>query len=370
MTSYSRVFLGLVVGWLVLHVAVSLALDPYNVFGLPALFDRDGMHMQNDRYAKIEYLSRKGDAPKNYIFGSSRANYYNVEDAAARLGGRWYNFTVSSETPMGVLLKLRWLRQHVGLQRAVIALDFDIFTFRDPLWGTSYKDQIEHPDLTGQSKVDFLANYLFLDWDSLRAMAQELQRPEKLYSSSLETGHYALPHYDAQVREGRYQFRSPLKCYEPMAENYQMTFPAQIEAFRQVVQYVRDEKIDAIFLINPYSQHMAATLPADRFADWSAEMARMTDGVWFFAGFNPLTESDADYYERSHFMRATGRKVLDILAGAPAPSPLIGFYRGADGDELRRRVLENFDKRRLACQGGADADAARGADFSVAATVR
>lgn len=349
MGSYTTLFLGLVAGWLAFHVAVSLVLDPYNVFGLPAPYDRDGMHMQNDRYAKIEYLRRAPDAPRNYVFGSSRANYYNVEDAAAALGGRWYNFTVSSETPMGVLLKLRWLRRHKGLERAIITLDFDIFTFRDPLWGSSYKDQIEHPELTGRSKADFLANYLFLDWDSLAAMAGELRRPEKVYASHLETGHYELPLYDAQARAGTYQFRSPKKCYEPMGENYQMVFPAQMDAFRQVVEYVRAEGIDAIFLVNPYSQHMAATMPPDRFADWAADIARITDGVWFFAGFNPITESDDDYYERSHFRRATGRKVLDVLAGAPPPAAPIGFYRAADAEMLRGKVLENYDARHRRC---------------------
>ena len=123
--TYLRTLAVIVAALVGLKVGLSVFIDPYDVFGGVGIVERN--FEPNTRIAKIQFLSERCGDFDSYVLGTSRVNYYNVEDASKSLGGRFYNFNVSAETMGGVRAKLEWLAANCTVARVLIGLDFDWF---------------------------------------------------------------------------------------------------------------------------------------------------------------------------------------------------------------------------------------------------
>ena len=151
--TYLRTFGVIVVALVLLKIGVSVVIDPYDAFGGVGIVERN--FEPNTRISKIRFLSEHCGDFDSYVLGTSRVNYYNVEDASRSLGGRFYNFNVSAETMGGVRAKLEWLAANCRVGRVLIGLDFDWFHSEEFHEGDLLRR--EHPAVIGRSVAGFKA---------------------------------------------------------------------------------------------------------------------------------------------------------------------------------------------------------------------
>lgn len=326
--TYLRTLGAIVVAFILLKVGLSVLIDPYDAFGGVGLVERN--FEPNTRITKIRFLSERCGDFDSYVLGTSRVNYYNVEDASASLGGRFYNFNVSAETMGGVRAKLEWLVANCSVERVLIGLDFDWFHSEEFHAGDLLRR--EHPAVIGGRVAGFkpyvyargFAPYLNVPVKTLRRSVRAQREDPLRFRVDLATGHALL------YEDGEPVNQMPDRVV-PVAAVSQVCFaPAPLDArtyqinkdiLADIAQFARESSIEAIFVVNPINENIAAAFDARQYADFVRDTALITDGVWYFGGFNAFTQDEARYLDASHFGRPTGAEVLRIIDGeAVAPA--------------------------------------------------
>ena len=186
----------IVVALVLLKIGLSVVIDPYDAFGGVGIVERN--FEPNTRISKIRFLSERCGDFDSYVLGTSRVNYYNVEDASASLGGRFYNFNVSAETMGGVRAKLEWLAANCRVGRVLIGLDFDWFHSEEFHEGDLLRR--EHPAVIGGRLPGFkpyeyaraFAPYLNVPVKTLRRSVLAQREDPLRFRLDLSTGHALL----------------------------------------------------------------------------------------------------------------------------------------------------------------------------------
>ncbi len=351
--SYLRTLAVIVAALVALKVGLSVVIDPYQAFGTFGIIERN--FEPNTRISKVRFLSERCRDFDSYVLGTSRVNYYNVEDASEIFGGRFYNFNVSAETMGGVRAKLRWLAANCPVERVVVGLDFDWFHSAEFHQGDLLRR--EHPAAIGGGFKPFryaatFAPYLNVPTRTLRRSVRARFEGPLRFRLDLETGHVLL------FEDGRIINQSedstvavtPIAaaCYAPArldAEHYR----SSKSILADIVRFLRKSSIEAVFVINPINQNVAARFDPQQYAAFVRDAATITGGVWYFGGFNELTESDERYVDASHFGRPTGAEVLRIIAGQSEPLPPLGFFDAGAADRLHGLALADYRARELRC---------------------
>ncbi len=336
-----------------LKVGLSVLIDPYDAFGGVGIVERN--FEPNTRIAKIRFLSERCGDFDSYVLGTSRVNYYNVEDASKSLGGRFYNFNVSAETMGGVRAKLEWLAANCTVARVLIGLDFDWFHADEFNGGDLLRR--EHPAVnSGEVKAfEYLrvyAAYLNVPLKTLRRSVRAQREDPLRFRVDIPTGHallFANGEAANQMQDGVVPAAaiSPV-CFAPApldAQQYQIN----VDILSEIVRTARENAIEAVYVVNPINETVAATFEARAYAVFLRDAARITGGIWYFGGFNVFTQDAARYVDASHFGRPTGAEVLRIIGeGAVAPTGL-GYFGAADAGRLYELALANYGARASAC---------------------
>jgi hypothetical protein len=347
---YAAIVVGVVLLLAATTLAASVALDPYRV-----LFpDRGNLRNfePNERATKIAQLGANGCAQfDGFMLGASRANFYPTPSVEAAFGGRWYNMTVAGETMAGMYRRARWLLTHCSPKHLVVTVD--------PLqfgWGPDYGSDLlrgEPPETGGPSRMRFLLRYLFLPPQAIWLAARELLFPRPvLYEINRADGtHFqggatlaeagALPPRQGHLRE---------ICYapEPIRPD---TMAANLKLLADLVAEARARGVKVTALAHPVNQNQLATLDFDQVAAWAEAVARISDRLLFFGGFNPLSTDDSRFFDASHFDETLGKAVMALAAGmttAP-PDALIGLYDTMTAPVLRTRLAANLAERAARC---------------------
>ena len=351
--TYLRTLAVIVAALVALKVGLSVVIDPYGVFGGVGIVERN--FEPNTRIGKIRFLSDRCGDFDSYVLGTSRVNYYNVEDASKSLGGRFYNFNVSAETMGGVRAKLEWLAANCTVDRVLIGLDFDWF-HSDEFHGGDLLRR-EHPALNSGNVRAFeylrvFAAYLNVPVKTLRRAVRAQREDPLRFRVDIPTGHALLfengePVNQMQDRVVPAAVISRV-CLAPAALDAGM-YRVNREILAEIAQLLRENAIEAIFVVNPINETIAAAFESRAYAVFLRDAVRITGGIWYFGGFNAFTQDEARYLDASHFGRPTGAEVLRII-GEEAVAPAgLGFFGAADAGRLYDSALANYAARGSAC---------------------
>jgi hypothetical protein len=348
---YCLAVLGAALALLLATVAASVALDPYRV--LDPLRANLRNFEPNQRAVKLAWLQANAcGGAEVFVLGASRANAYPTQAVEALLGGPAYSFAVAGETVDGMRRRALWLLQHCRPRHLLVTLDplqFD--------WPADYGADLlrgEPPETGGPSRARFLLRYLLLPPAAIWIAGREAlwPRPELFIVNRADGTHRGPsdPPDGAGPRPLR-RGHLPIVCHAPERARPDLV-AANLDRLRQLVDAARQQGVAVTALVHPVNQNQLALKDASDVVEWAEAVARITDRLLFFGGYNDFSTDDGAYFDLSHFDIQAGRLVIETAARSTVvpPEGLVGLYDAASAPLLRARLAENMAARIAACR--------------------
>lgn len=310
MNTYNKIFFFLCAFVIFAVVCLNVSLDVYRIFGIDR-WNKEFVE-ENIRFLKTNYLISHRDY-NAFIFGSSRANFYDSDLASKLSGMRYYNFSCQAERLDRILQKLVWLKQTgIAIDKAVIGLDFDLMFLSDDLPESALAVK-EHPEVSGGSPVDFYIPFLFqFNWNNWKKVFK-VKFGIKTSSNiklDLETGNWSYPDKDEQIsRDAEKYLKETFSNYVPY-ERAVGRVPVNLERLKELINFLDRESIPRIIIINPYYSETFKSFSKDEYRDWLSQVVSICGEVWDFSGSNRMTSNQYLYYDTSHFRLPMGNAVL------------------------------------------------------------
>lgn len=290
--------------------AVSVAIDPYNVFHWNDV--RDNGVEPNKNYVKTQYVLHHPEKYDTFIFGNSRVGSLD----AAKIGDTCYNMYYSEGLPAESYENLRaFLDGGVQVQKVYLGID-DVTCFVDP---AIHDDQlIRRPFRAGEAGILFLKDYLdaSVALQSLETIlaytGEEPDFQERLYS----TGNYYL--------EGQLTEESLAQEEWP---NYFAWYGEEALAdIGKVRKLCEDNGIQLVVFVNPEFYVRWEEAVQRGYLDFLEGLAQITD-FYSFGGYNSVTTDTANFHDISHYRQQVGDSMIWLMEqgrqdGGTADEPL------------------------------------------------
>ncbi len=315
-TRYLTIIIIILLAGISMHVALTIALDPYRVFGLSD-FNKKNFE-PNNRYLKIEHL-RGNHGHDAFILGSSRVAAYDVSTARELTGLDYYNLTASGAGMKEILDTAQWLIKSQQIRQMIVGLDFDAMF----LAGTTDPFDLlrkEHYLVSGEHPFLFYLKYFIFQPNTLNRVIK-LNRGDKktTYLFDTSTGMVLFPYYDDLIARDHETYVKTMIA-EP-GTTWGKVKQGNLDAFYTLVELFRSHEIDAVYVINPCHYLMMQSYDIDEYCSWLRSITAAGVPVWDFTGFNSVTQNSYHFYEILHSRKIVGDMVLErIFTGTCNPA--------------------------------------------------
>ena len=325
---FARYLIGLtiaLIGGTVLVGAVNLLVDPYGVWGMPAVAGVTAAkpaEKDNEMLFKAVDLGR---APfNNLIIGSSRVDLgLDPEHPALQDSGRTYNLGLVG----GALYPtLQYLRHALYLQPAIrhVVFGLEFVTFNDHVRAPPTYDE-RRLERRSMDIADIDATLLSRDavFDSLHTIKTNLADPnyraysDRGLSSSDDMRRYA----EEQGMPGRFDKSITLYLNTPERFGDFVFSQANDKDLLEIVRLTRQHGIDLRVFIPPDHVTLLEALRLRglwcAYQSWKLQLAEMTP-FWDFSSFGaingePIANGMKWYWDAAHFRKPVGDLVLDRI---------------------------------------------------------
>lgn len=309
--------------------AVSISIDPYNVFHWKNA--RDNGVEPNKNYVKTQYVLHNPEKYDTFIFGNSRVGSLD----AAKISDTCYNMYYSEGLPAEHYENLKaFLEAGVKVKTVYLGVD-DVTAFVDP---TIHEDQlIRKPFRADGLEIQFLWDYLnpsiaVQSLETIRAYQEkEPAFQERLYS----TGNYYL---NTDLTEESL-------ALEEWPNYFAWYGEGAIEDIKKVKQLCEENQIELIVFVNPEYEKRYAEAVENGYLTFLEKLSEITD-YYCFCGYNEITQKMENFHDISHYRQSVGDEMIQIMgktAGAQ-PEELSGFGTYVT-KENRQQVLQALGEK-------------------------
>ncbi|MBF0483550.1 MAG: hypothetical protein HQL25_02475 [Candidatus Omnitrophica bacterium] len=313
---YNKIFITIILLGLMLVICINTIFDIYRMIGL-SNWNRKFVNA-NYRYVKAKYLKQHHDFDA-YIMGTSRSNTYNSRLASQLLGHNYYSFSVSLENIERIYEKLVWMKkQKFAVKQVILCLDYDLMFLGDDLPPDAI-DMKEHPEVSGEGWFSFYPSiFLKFDFINWRKVVREnfLKKKPPAYQFDVKSGHWYYLEAEAEIAKDHEKYAKDRveNNFSGVVKGFGDRTRVNLDRFREVIKFLKNEKIEYIVVINPYYISMFQKFDREAYKKWLKDVVNISGGVWNFSGFNKVTQNKYLYYDTSHFMWSVGDQVLRRIA--------------------------------------------------------
>jgi len=289
------IVLGLVV------IPINIIVDPYNIFHASLIVD-NGVE-PNKNYIKTKFVLEHKDEYDSYLFGSSRAGFYDVSKLP---DGNWYNMSYSEGLPKEQTETLRSMISQGEIPKQVFLSLDNIAYLVDPAYheGQLYRKAFPY---TGslKEKVGFFTSYM----DTITTLESlELIKDYEGDSESLRKRMYSTGCEDLSKEQKFIGDES--KGY--WSEYYWPRKDAALAEIKEFVDLCNEYGIKLTVFTNPiYFETYNKGLDSG-YLEFLYELSYVTE-FYNFSGYNRISTDVSYYYENSHFTAEAGDIILDAL---------------------------------------------------------
>lgn len=358
---FLRHFLGAVAAVMALIGAVNLAVDPFDLWGMPRFRGINDVNSVGEfRFVKPLQVERR--RPETVILGSSRA-LHGIDPRDFPEPDRTYDFGIDALTAVEMHGYGRHLLEDTPMRKLVIELSF--FEFND---GRRLRPAYSQAIL-GRSAVPRALPILLFSQEALarsrRTMADSfLHRRRFIHSDGFDDFPFD-PSKDPTV-----EFLKVVDYFAHADSFYRAyaSFERPMAEYRALLVAAKAKGVEVVSFIAP--EHAALLVTMERRGLWPLYLAwerRLVEvcaeiGVplWDFSGFNaytatPMAEGYRTHFDGSHFRPEIGRLMLARMSGAAEPA---GFGLRLTPEVLERH-LADLEAGRLAYRRAHPEDVAR-----------
>jgi hypothetical protein len=328
----------------------NVVVNPYQIFSEKhSIGTRYTSSTTNERHLKVEHLVRdarersplaaenivsvinespkerqisKRELPNSFIVGSSIMGMIEPSLMEARIPGtRFYNLAFLAAKPDEILATLKGLK-HEGMAINNIVYGLEPIAFTDiKSYGPAYQ---LHPLADENSKQKVLFDYLFASSlsDGFSRLVTVLRGEPSVRYDIEGTGRYYLDRYDHEIERDHEAFihkQFPINPKPSMAPPW---IENRFSEFNQLVQWLKQEKVNVRFYLNPLHPYVANAYGEDRLHEFKQRMAELAGQ----ANLNDCTRLLSDegvnqrFYDYKHFRDVEAGKVLDCGLNIPQSS--------------------------------------------------
>jgi hypothetical protein len=290
----------LTAGLLALYGLAEVLIDPFGVFGI-AHFNRRNFE-PNVRYGQIEYLRHHSDFD-GFVLGSSRANILDVGTLDRLSGHRYYNLGAPAQNITGIYQEVRWLLAHERVHDVVLALDYDYFEALNSDWDLP---QINHPEVSGDSRPAFLAKYLLVPFDILQKCVRANFQRSREFEFDAETGQFH------NYVEQRRPLSVPPGWLAQLVsgENRRLDDRSAYRYLRATLRLLDEHGVRRHVLIDPVSSALLQRYDPAEYFRWTRQVVGIAGEVWDFGTGGSVTANDKNFADFSHFRKYIGDWML------------------------------------------------------------
>ncbi len=325
---------GGILGWYVLEdpFKVIFTYDSYIASGENSyvFVNRDFLGIEN-------YMHRKDTVPYDaFIFGNSRATYFEVEDWLSHIGpARPYHMDASGEGIYGIWKKV------IYLDTAAHAIRHALFVIDPGLLNMDYNPSShitrKHPILSGEPNVwfqmlffkvflhhSFFWAYIDLTWSGQFKpyMAEDGIFDDYILHYDAATNEQTLQHFEEQIATDTISYYASrmhyfyerdsnhLVVYTPMIQK------SQKEMLQEIASVLKRHQTQFHFLISPLYEAMPIHAEDVHWLKQTFGAERVHD----FSGWNEYTRNYLNYYEDSHYRPHVAKSMMDRVYGIAQPA--------------------------------------------------
>lgn len=310
----------------------NVVVNPYQIFKAELMIgDRYTSSTTNERYLKVEYLlneakknspnssnaivdqinddsyrdsvKTKSTAPDSYIVGSSIMGLVEPSLVNQHFHDRhFYNLAYLAAKPDEILATLRGLKRN-GVTIKTVVYGLEPIAFTDiKSYGPAYQ---LHPEASDQSRQRAVFDFMFASSasDGFSRLVTVISGNPSVRFDIEGTGRYYLERYDKEIEKDhdafiRKQFPNnakPVKA-SPWIES-------RFEDLKKLALWLKTEKIDSKFYLNPLHPYLANAYGAKRLAEFKQKVTALTGQGGIQDCTELLTGEDVNqrYYDYKHF---------------------------------------------------------------------
>ena len=358
--TYAVTALALTLAGLGAVVATNVVVDPKALWSpLSAGLQRVNALEGGGRLYKTARLA-KGDW-QTIILGSSRCLRGLDPANAAFEGSNTFNACLFGTNMIEIERVAAFaLARNPNLKRAVIGLDFEMFTGRR---GTS--GDFDESEAAGKSRAEMVLDYV-LSFDTLVLSLDTLKKNASRARSDMADNGFVDWTIDPPSAAPRRRFDAMLRDnFLIDADNYgaYAYSPERVEAFSRLLAAFAKSGVRVDLYISPlHARQMEAISDLGLYPQyelWLADMARLAQAshaqLIDFSGYNTITTEAVPpegshqemrwYWESSHFKKPVGDMILSQLSGRPSPDKPSDFGRALTPESVSANIVALHDGR-------------------------
>ena len=322
----------------------NVVVNPYQIFKAKySIGDRYSSSTTNERFLKVEYLlneaketspnspeaitgqindesaGKKGSSKKlsvnhdAFIVGSSIMGLVDPALVNRYFPDRhFYNLAFLAAKPDEILATLQGLKR-IGVTIKTVVYGLEPIAFTDiKSYGPAYE---LHPETSGQSRQRIIFDYLFassLSDGFSRLVTGISDKPSVRYDIE-GTGRYYLERYDREIEQDHGAFirkQFPVNAKPLKAPPW---IDSRFEDFRKLAKWLKDEKIESRFYLNPLHPYVANAYGVERLIEFKQKIAELSGAERVVNCTDLLQGDDANqhFYDYKHFRSSEAAKVID-----------------------------------------------------------
>jgi len=336
--SFSRRFISVLGGLILLYLLFAIVVDPRRDFGT-GIFPVVSLDSRGDKMRLFDqYNQRK--AVEGIVVGSSRSMMLGCDELDAKTRWRWFNFSVDSARAEDYLAIYRWAKSKdsritalvVGLDVEALhdRIDFDGRLKANPglmgaLGGGKPSAYRKTTDFLAMMKTVFSRYYLH---DEFRSLLVAL-RPRPAFSAFGEDGVLRYVQWDGERAAGRFDLQKNIKEsreeYVRRLDHMQGLSAKRKNQIESLVKEAQRDKVQVVLWITPVHPEVAKFLARETAYVTRLEETRsfveqlrteFTIPVFDLSNSAAFDGTDSGWYDGGHIDQENAERVINRLVTA------------------------------------------------------
>jgi hypothetical protein len=286
--------------------AVNYVVDPYGVFH-SAFFPKT--RTPNERVMKIDYLNSHQKDYNAFMLGSSAIGTTNPRDLDQYQDGyHFYNLTCSSANLYDFRLLTKYLLTH-EFDVKEIYLQIDLTNLRE-FGKHQFQAQKHHYAVTDASAWKFYLEYLtiFPFADIKEKLILNFSDKNSTEFDIEGSGMWFVKHKDRARQKDMKAYlaaEDSFKIKNRRTRGIEKNFPAIMQAYQDIVTLCAKKGVKLTLLTTAYNHVRMDAFEIDDTLRFIEQLVRYHD-IWYFSGYNSITNDDSNYYEVNHYVGSVG----------------------------------------------------------------